>query len=276
MIIDFRLRPPFGGFLKAGMYKDKQAADFYANNIGVKRSESAKKESMQLLFEEMEKNGITMGVATGRMGHRKGSVPNSDIVELVNKWPDKFAGMAGLDAADATASIDEIHRYCIDGPLKGVVLEPGASKSPIFADDKRLYPVYEECEKYNIPVQIMVGGRAGPDRSYSNPMIISRLASDFPKVNFIAAHGCWPYVMELLGICFYQENIYVCPDLYFFNLPGQEQYIKAANGYLSQRFIFASAYPFIPLDCVKQFEKSFNGKVLPDLLYNNAARLLRL
>lgn len=275
-VIDFRLRPPFGGFLSVGMYADKNAADFYANNIGMKRSNSAVLESMELLFEEMDENHISKGVVTGRQGHRKGSVDNAELALLLEKWPDRFIGLAGLNAADVDGSIEQIKRYCIEGPLKGVALEPGAMPSPLYADNARLYPIYKVCEKYGIPVQLMVGGRAGPDRSYSRPEMISRLAEDFPGINFIVAHGCWPYVREILGICFYQENIYLCPDLYFFNLPGQEDYIKAASHYLQDRFLFASAYPFTPLNCVNEFKKFFPRDILSKLLYENAARLLKL
>lgn len=276
LIIDFRLRPPYGALLNVGMYADKKAADFYADNIGTSRPASARQESMELLFREMDENGINLGIVTGRMGHRKGNIPNAEIARLVETWPDRFAGLAGADAGNVRESIEEISRYCLDGPLRGVVLEPGAMARPIYPNDPTLYPIYEFCQKHSLPVQLMIGGRAGPDRSYSRPDIIERLAIDFPETNFIVAHGCWPYVREILGVCFYHKNIFLCPDLYFFNLPGQQDYVIAASGYLRKRFLFASAYPFIPLDCVRDFESHFPPDVLPDIMGDNAKRLLNL
>ena len=276
MIIDFRLRPPFGGYLNIGMYADKSAADFYARNIGMERSASARQESMELLLREMDENGIDMGVAAGRMGHKKGNVSNDEIIRLLKSYPGRFAGLAGLDAADVRGSIRELLRVCVDGPLRGVVLEPGAMDNPLYAHDARLYPIYAACEEHGIPVMLMIGGRAGPDRTYSSPQIISRLATDFPGVQFIAAHGCWPFVQEILGVCFYQENIYISPDLYFFNLPGHDDYIRAGNFYMQDRFLFGSAYPFTPLSCVHQFRSSFRPEVREKLLYKNAAKVLGL
>lgn len=276
MVIDFRLRPPFGAFLETGMYADTAGSDFYAHNIGMERSDSAKQASMPLLLREMADCGITMGVATGRMGHHKGSLRNDEIIRLVDEYPATFAGLAGLNAGDCQCAIKELHRVCVNGPLRGVVLEPGSLPQPRYANDARIYPVYEECQLHGIPVMLMVGGRAGPDRSYSDPNMISILARDFPGINFIVAHACWPFVQEILGIAFYQENIHLVPDLYFFNLPGQGDYIRAASGYLQDRFLFASAYPFVPLDCVHEFKKCFPEKVLDKLLYQNAAKLLRL
>lgn len=276
MVIDFRLRPPFGGYLDAGMYADRAAADFYARNTGMSRPESARRESMPLLLEEMKANGIDMGVATGRAGHHKGGVSNDDIIRLMAEYPGKFSGLAGLDASDAQAAIAELHRVCLRGPLSGVVLEPGALAEPRYADDVRLYPIYEECQAHGVPIMLMAGGRAGPDRTYSEPQLISRLAGDFPKATFIVAHACWPFVQEILGVCFYQENIYLCPDLYFFNLPGQDDYIRAGNFYMQDRMLFGSAYPFMPLDCVHIFREAFRPEVREKLLYRNAARLLGL
>ena len=276
MIIDFRLRPPYKGFLAAGMYADEGAADFYARNIGLERSDSAKDHSMPMLFREMEDNGIDMGVVAGRSGHFKGSVPNADIVELVKRWPDHFIGLAGLNSGDSAHAIEEMEQYCVDGPLKGIVLEPGSLPRPLYIDDARLYPIYFAAAKYNLPVMVMLGGRAGPDRTYSDPMRISRIASDFPTVTFIAAHGGWPFVQEILGVCFYQENIYLCPDLYFFNLPGQDDYIRAAITYMKDRFLYGSAYPFVGLNAIHTFKKSFPKDIFEKIVCSNAKKILGL
>ena len=45
------------------------------------------------------------------------------------------------------------------------------------ADDRRLYPIYGHCEDVGVPVIMMVGGTAGPDLSYSDPIRTDR---------------CWP------------------------------------------------------------------------------------
>lgn len=190
LTIDFRLRPPYGVLLNVGMYADKEAADFYANNIGMVRPPSAKRESMELLFEEMDLAGINLGVVSGTVGHRKGNIPNEEIVRLTREYPQRFAGMAGADASNVPGSLRQIREFCVVGPLKGIVPEPGAMQKAIYADNPDLYPVYEFCQKYKIPVQIMIGGRAEPDRSYSRPAIIEKLAIDFPETDFIVAHGC--------------------------------------------------------------------------------------
>lgn len=65
--------------------------------------------------------------------------------------------------------------------LKGINLEPGSYPEAMYADDRRLYPIYAYCEDKGIPVSVMAGGSsAGPDLSYTNPIHIDRVAGDFP------------------------------------------------------------------------------------------------
>lgn len=276
MVIDFRLRPPFGDYVKLGMYTNKARCESYASNIGKGLAPSIAEESMELLLQDMDRNGIDMGVATGRVAHFAGGMSNDNILELVQTWPDRFVGFAGLNPLDWRWSLKEIHRTVVDGPLKGVVLEPGAVRPPMYGDDALLYPLYAECEKYDIPVMVMLGGNAGPNVDYSFPRIIHKIASDFPTVKFIVSHGGWPWVQAVLGVCFVQPNIYLSPDLYLFNQPGWQDYVTAAHTYMRKRILYASAYPFLPLDCVHAFRKLFKPEILPDLMCNNAAEILKL
>lgn len=120
----------------------------------------------------------------------------------------------------------------------------------------------------------MLGGRAGPDTSYSDPCIIAKLAADFPDISFIVSHGGWPWVQQILGACFWTKNIYLSPDMYLFNTPGVQDYVVAANHYLQDNFLFGTAYPYVPMiEGVKHFESLFDPKVLPKIMYKNAARI---
>ena len=218
-----------------------------------------------------------MGVIPGRNGHFKGTIANDDIIKLLDDFPGRFVGTAGLNASKKEEALEEIERTVVNGPLKGVCMEPGALDRPMYADDPRIYPIYEKCEKHEIPVILMLGGRAGPDITYSDPKIINRIAADFPRTNFIISHGGWPWVQQILGVCFFQKNIYLCPDMYLFNCSGAADYIMAANNFMQDRFLYGSAYPLMPIvDCVEHFRKLFKPEVLPKLLWKNAARVLKL
>lgn len=186
-------------------------------------------------------------------------------------------GLAGINCADTPGALADIEKYVINGPLKGISMEPGAMTTPYYGNDRRLYPIYELCAAHRIPVVIMLGGRAGPDVSYSNPAIINQIAADFPQNNFLVSHGGWPWVQAILGACFWQPNIYLCPDLYLMNSPGVTDYVAAANSFMQDTFLFGSAYPLMPIgDSLNKFKALFDPAVLPKLLYQNAARFFNI
>ncbi len=245
-IWDFRMRPPARGFLESKIYAVAENRKRYTERLGWPVVESALAQSIEELFSEMDCAGITRGVAIGRTTATLGTVPNADVADVVSKHPERFVGVGSADTADrkkAFGMIDE----AIDLGLRAINLEPGVSSVPMRADDRRLYPIYARCEDAGLPVVIMTGGGAGPDLSYNDPVSLDRMLGDFPGLKVVSAHGGWPYVQEILGVAFRRENLYLCPDMYLGALPGTSEYLAAANGYLSERFLFGTAYPFCPL-----------------------------
>lgn len=83
-------------------------------------------------------------------------------------------------------------------------------------------------------------------------------------------------MQAVLGVCFFQQNIYLSPDLYLFNQPGWQDYVTAVNTYMQDRFLYASAYPFMPISAVNNFKAMFPENLLDKLLYQNAAKVLKL
>lgn len=273
MIIDARLRPAYKGFLQ--QFNAESNRKFSAK-FGMTSPESVQQASEKLMLEEMDRAGINYAVATGRKGHFRYNISNDDLVDMVNHFKGRFIGMAGIDASQRGEAIEEIKRYVINGPLTGINLETGAMPEPWYANDRRIYPIYELCEEHNIPVILMLGGRAGPDVSFSNPTIISQIARDFPKVRFMLSHGGWPWVPQILCTVLWQsENIYLCPDLYL-HAPGGKQFIEAIR-MIPDRIIYGSAYPLMPIEeSLQKFKELVEPQYLEKVLFKNAASFLGL
>lgn len=276
-IIDFRLRPPFGTYLNTIMYGNLERTAASAKKKGMEVAESARKRSVDLLVQEMDDAQVTIGVAPGRTGGIFGSMNNDDLTKLISKYPGRFMGLAGIDLANRKSAIKEIDRTLQMG-LKGVVLEPGLSHSPMHIDDARVYPLYAYCEDHDIPVLLMAGGNAGPDCSYSSPEHIDRVARDFPELVLISGHGNWPWVSQIIHVCYRRPNVYLSPDTYMFGMPGAKDYVDAVNGFLADRFLFGTAYPFVSLkSAVDRFmQLGIREELLDRVLYGNAARILGL
>lgn len=275
MVIDVRLRPPFKSFKQ--QFASPAANKAFSARFGLTSPESVQQVSEELMLKEMDEAGITMALATGRNGHFRYNVSNDDVVEMTEHFGGRIMGAAGLDCSNVSSAMADIEKHVVNGPLKAVSMEPGACAVPLYANDRRLYPIYEMCQAHKIPVILMLGGRAGPDVSYSNPAIISSIAADFPNGKFMVSHGGWPWVQAVIGACFWQNNIWLCPDMYLMNNSGVQDYVAAANTWLQDRFLFGSAYPLMPIgESLTIFKSLFKEEVLPKLLYKNAAELFNI
>ncbi len=277
MIVDFRLRPPVGGFLDTLMYSAGERRDGFTRTVGFEPSPAAQQQSMELLLQEMDAAGVHKGVVVGRLAGTLGSVPNADVQRIVAEHPGRFIGAASIDPTSRKGACATIDQALRDG-FKLINIEPGSYPVPMYADDRRLYPIYAHCEDVGVPVIMMVGGTAGPDLSYSDPIRTDRVLADFPQLKVVVAHGGWPWVNEILHIAFRRTNLYLSPDMYFSRMPGWEEYVKAADSFLADRMLYASSFPFCPvMDYKTWFERlPIKPENLAKVMGGNACRLLGL
>lgn len=276
-IIDFRLRPPAMGFLNARIYARPDIRNRFTRQLGFEPPPSAEQKSIDLLFKEMDEAGITQGVIVGRNTTMLGAVPNADVAEVARKYPDRFIPAAAIDAVnrrDAMRQLDE----ALELGIRLINVEPGALSPPMHVDDGRMYPLYAFCEDNKIPIIIMSGGSPGPDISYTEPHHLDIVLNHFPDLVVIASHGNWPWVQEIIHVAFRRPNLYLSPDMYLYNLPGMDEYIQAANGFMRDRFLFGTAYPLCPLvEYTKWFlDLPIKPEIMESILYRNAARILNM
>jgi predicted TIM-barrel fold metal-dependent hydrolase len=277
-VIDFRLRPPMKAFLDMVMYAQIDRTERMARGIGMTLPPSVRERSFDLMLHEMDEAGVQVGVVPGRISPVLGTIEADDIAAIVARRPDRLMGYAGIDPVNrrkATGAIDD----AVKMGMKGVVIEPGLSSNPMHLDDARMYPLYSHCEDLKLPVLFMAGGNAGPDVTYTSPEHIDRVARDFPDLKIISGHGNWPWAAQIIHVCYRRPNIWLSPDMYIFGgMPGAQDYVNAANGFMAERFLFATAYPLLPFkDGVDAFLKfPLKESVIDRVLYRNAADLLGL
>ena len=282
-IIDMRLRPPLKSWVSTAQFTEGTA--YYPTRHGFPRPKSVKTQAMQDVLDEMDEASITWGVIMGRQSAPPhGAVPNDEISEAINQHPQRFVGLAGIDLRDIERGVVEIERTSKIKGYVGASIEPGATFEAMYADDRRLYPLYEKCQELDVPMSITLSGylasMVGHDLSYGSPTPVFRVAKDFPKLKIIVSHAAWPNIMPMMEVAFIRENVYVSPDLYMngINTPGAHEYIKAAKFFLGDRLLFGTAYPSRPLkESVDAFlEWDLSTELQEKILYRNAARLLRI
>ena len=278
-IIDFRLRPPVGGFLTTIMFREKERTMARTRQLSLEPAQSVLELSVEKLLTEMDEAGVTVGVITGRnTGSGFGTVTNEEVLAIAARYPGRFVACGGVNPADTVAALREVDRIAGEWRMPAISMEPGFAPHPMRANDRRLYPIYARCADRGLAVILTLSLMTGPDVSYCLPVDVDQVAHDFPELTLIIAHACWPWVQLMLGVAFRRTNVYLSPDIYAMNLPGRDDFALAARTYLQDRFLFASGYPFAPVGGAVQAYRAmgFSGEIADKIFGRNAAGLLRL
>lgn len=276
-IFDFRLRPPYKGFTKLGLYGPvcNEAAPQKWHG---EPSPSAREKSLDLFWREMDEAGIAAGVVIGRqVPDDTASVSNDDIHDMAREFPDRIIPFGSLDISrGVAATLDELER-CIAFGFRGIALEPAYSQPPRYADANVLYPVYARCEQAGLPVVLTMSFFQG-DLDYSNPVAVQHVARDFPGLPLILAHACYPWIPQVFQLCLVHPNVWLLPDIYLLNpdAPGNGMYAEAMRWLNGERVLFGTAYPCYNLkQAVRDVERlGLSEDHKEKFLVKNAERLL--
>lgn len=276
-IFDFRLRPPYKGFTRLGLYNPPCNEGLPQKYHG-RPSEAARQKSMDLFWKEMEEAGICGGVVIGRqVPNDAASISNDDIHDMALEYPDRIIPFGSLDVSRGVArTMDELER-CIEWGFRGMALEPAYCEPPRFADANVLYPIYARLEKAGIPVLLTMSFFQG-NLDYSNPAAAQRVAEDFPNLQIILAHACYPWIPMVMNIPIVTPNIWLLPDLYLLNpdAPGSDMYGQALRWLNGEHVLYGSAYPCYNLkqgiEDVERFQLS--DEIKEKFFHSNAEKLL--
>jgi predicted TIM-barrel fold metal-dependent hydrolase len=271
-VIDFRSRPNTEPFM--GIYNS-------ANRDPWKKFRTVRPPTGTLpeYVEHMTAAGVALGVFTGRQGVLAGdhAIPNDYIASCVKTYPDAIRGFGGIDPRQTTAALAEIDRCVQQLGLSGIALDPPSAlggDGPTWDDEQLLFPLYERASKLGVPVVLTMGPVVG---RHGSPHSVDRVAVAFPDLQIVCSHGVWPQTMELIALAFRRPNVTLETSIYI-DYPGAAALIvEAANTLIRDQIVYASAYPFTPLEGIDRFRSlGFAKDALAAVCYGNAARLLKL
>ena len=268
-VIDFRVRPPTNEY--------KASFEGLSARMGLKMPDVWSKSSMQDCVAEMDKHNI-VGVVEGRK--IPPPISNEHLKWIVDEYPEKFIPIAGIDPTNRRECQHEINRAVKEFGVRGIACDQGLLEPPLLPNDRRLYPIYAQCEDMGIFISLRLGPLAADDISYCSPIPVDQVARDFPSLRIAITHGGWPFIDDLFAIIEKRSNVWFCPDIFQFK-PGGNRYVEAVNlgGRVQERYLYGSAYPIgFGLSATLQAWKRLPWKedVLEKLLYKNACELLRL
>ncbi|MEW6210280.1 MAG: amidohydrolase family protein [Acidobacteriota bacterium] len=278
--IDMHVHLPTGSFLNGAIKPFRLAAEkFFRSTV-----RECEMDEVARMYEEMDIIGVLLAwdaeTATGLP-----PLTNTEVADIVKKYPGRFIGFASVDPWKGRRAIDEMERAIAELRLSGVKFHPGIQA--FYPNDARFYPLYEKISELKVPALFHTGtnglgagmpGGMGIKMDYTRPIYLDAVAADFPELTIIGAHPAWPWHEEMLAIIGHKSNV-------FMDLSGwlpryiPKTIMDEARKRLQDRVLFGSDYPFIQPDrWLADFDtlEGFSDEVKRKILYENAARILKL
>ena len=178
--------------------------------------------------------------------------------------------------------MDEVKR-CADLGLRGMKFQQAIQA--FNPTNSRFFPIYEACNRLNLPVIFHGGttaisagspGGGGLMLEYCKPIpYIDEIAARYPELRIIIAHPAWPWHDDQLAVMRHKGNVYM--DLsgwapkYF-----PESIIQNVNTLVQDKVFFGSDFPVLtPERWLSEFAAlPIKEAVRPKILLHNAAKFL--
>jgi len=171
-------------------------------------------------------------------------VPNQFIAGYVAQHPEKLIGFTCIDPSESDY-LDELHRSFEEWKFRGLKL------APIYQNyhpmDTRMKPVYEYCEKNEIPILFHQGTtfpRKAPLK-YSFPVQLEDVALEYPGLHIVVAHMGHPWIDETVVLVRKQPNVYAdISALYYRPWQFYNGMMSAVEYGAAHKLLLGSDYPF--------------------------------
>ncbi len=200
---------------------------------------------------------------------------NDLVAAAAATHPDRLVPFGGLDVSDVFWSVDEMQRCVEDLGFRGFCIDPfqvGAT-----ADEGRFSPIYSAAEKAGVALVVTMGGMPGINQPLrtGDPIALDDVAQSYPDLVLVGSHSGWPFTQTMIAVAWRRPNVYF-ENSFYHTAPGASDLVEAANAMIGDKMLYASAYPFAPLDELSTFRGlGFEPAVLEKVLGGNAETLLR-
>lgn len=220
----------------------------------------------------------------------------SGTPERVTSWmevaPGRFYPGLGFQLSDGAPSPEDLRSLHEDGRL-AVLAEVTNQYLGIAPDDERMEPYWALAEKLDIPVGIHVGpgppgvhylGATGYRARLHSALTLEPVLVKHPKLRVYVMHAGFPMLDDMLAVLYGHPQVYVGVGVVSFTQPraGFYRYLKGlVDAGFGNRVMFGSdqmVWPGAIERAIATIDEApfLDGQQKRDILYNNAARFLRL
>ena len=222
-----------------------------------------------------------LAVKIGRQG-LPGSwhLPYEVVADAVQKDPDRFYGLAGIDPTQGMQGVRDFERSVREYGFIGAHGYP--HWFDLAPDHPRWYPFYAKCCELDVPIQLQVGqslNYTSEQRlpSVGRPITLDAVACDLPELKLIGIHVGIPWTDEMIAMAWKHANVYIGTDAH---RPSYwpESFIKYMNSYGQDKVIFGTDFPVLDFERTRaDFEAiALKPEARRKVLRDNALRLYRL
>ena len=224
----------------------------------------------------MEKYNVVLAVVSGE---------RDEVLSWTDGAEDKF--MTGI----AIWRPDDISYTELKGLLESgrvqVLGELALQYEAVPIDDPSVEPMLALAHKLDIPVHVHIAGLGGtPDFPIhlGNPLRIAKVLRKYPGLRIYIENASWPFLEEVTSLMYQYPSVYVdiSTILHLTPRPVALRYLKSLidNG-LGKRVMYGSdqmIWPEVIGETIEAIETAdfLTEEQKRDILYNNAARFLRL
>jgi predicted TIM-barrel fold metal-dependent hydrolase len=169
------------------------------------------------------------------------------VAEAVQKHPDRFFGLAGLDPTEGMRGVRELERAVREYGFIGAHFYPHWYELP--PDHAKWYPFYAKCCELDVPVQLQVGQSmvydpSTPLRSVGRPITLDAVACDFPELRIIGIHVGIPWTDEMIAMAWKHPNVFIGSDAHSPRYWPQS-FVHYIRSYGQDKVIFGTDFPVL-------------------------------
>ncbi len=228
-------------------------------------------------LEAMDTAGIRCGLLCAWWGPGGPLISNDQVAGLVERYPDRFVGIASVDLHRPMPAVRELRRCVRERGFRGLRIVPWLWNLP--PDDRRYYPLYAECCELGVPFCLQVGhtGPLCPSEPGRPIPYLDHVALEFPELKIVGGHIGYPWTAEMISLATKYPNVYIDTSAYVAERYPAE-IVEFIRGHGRRKVMFGSNHPAWPAaDCLRGLERFGLDEESRELfLHANAERVFNL
>lgn len=174
-------------------------------------------------------------------------IPYHQVADYCDAMPARFSALAGVDPFRGMEQLRDLEYAVKELGFIGAHSYPHWFSLP--PDAAQWYPVYAKCCELDIPIMMQVGQNLIYQKdvrlpSVARPILLDRIAIDFPELKLIGIHVGIPWADEMIAMAWKHENVFIGIDAYApRHLPAS--IVRYMDSYGADKVLFGTDWPVI-------------------------------